>query len=145
MVPTLKKMTPNKYHRFLHSSLRPSVSQSTATTFKLANLSFVVAPKILRGPISFCKSLQMQNYVFSTVAAALMLMLSTVAYSCLWLLSVLPSHRVEFRGLFPALIAHLNSNVFVPSPQFLIQPPNRVLQKREIKRETISSQICSIL
>ena len=38
---------------------------------------------------------------------------------------------MEFRGLFPALIAHLNSNVFVASPQFLIQPTVCVAKKRQ--------------
>ena len=44
-------------------------------------------------------------------------------------------HRVEFRGLFPALIAHLNSNVFVASRQFLIHPTVCNVQKKDKKRK----------
>ena len=48
------------------------------------------------------------------------------------------SHGVEFRGLFPALIAHLNSNVFVASRQFFLNPPSRAEQKKR-QQEEISS------
>ena len=44
---------------------------------------------------------------------------------------------MEFRGLFPALIAHLNSNVFVASRQFLNHPTVQLQKKRQ--QEKISS------
>ena len=51
---------------------------------------------------------------------------------------------MEFRGLFPALIAHLNSNVFVASRQFLNHPTVQ-FQKKKTTRENFLSQLCSSL
>ena len=80
--------------------------------------------------------------MFISMSISLQILTSDLFYSwrhsCLWLLSVLLSHRVEFRGLFPALIAHLNSNVFVASRQFLNQP-TVCRPKKDNKRKLCSS------